>query len=460
MKKIIYSILAAATVFTACNREIIVQEGEGSLALDLSCKTDYNEVETKAQTNDEIINALSIDIFRPFDGWKVNYTPFSTIKGKIVELGSGSYILTASSPVKKDAAYDQPIFEGTAPFDIRTGEVTSVAVTCSISNAMASIVLSENFVKELASYTVTVSNGKGNLSWTKAAGTDGAAVNDFEPAVGDDGKTVYKSKKAGYFTVAPLTVTVDGYRAIDGTTASTTYTIADVKAADHHIIKLDANVTGSLGGITITISNEEHRIDQPVIVPGFPETGVPDNKPDTGGDDTGEDDGNEDTGGEDGGETTPTNGPTLTWEANPTFNDIELPLSGSSPLLNGNPVEVEVVINAENGIKEFYIDVDSKLYQAIYYTYYSAVNPPVSMTRPFTIDVVKDTQIHDLFFGEVKEIEGQTSLPLSMSELVPLINTVAGSFGIVAGDEHIFTIRVVDNNDNEFTQNIKVISVA
>ena len=81
MKKIFYSIISAAAILTACNQEVIVPQGQGSLSLDLSCKTDYTEVETKALTDEEIINGLSIDIVRPFDGWKVNYTPFSTIRG-------------------------------------------------------------------------------------------------------------------------------------------------------------------------------------------------------------------------------------------------------------------------------------------------------------------------------------------------------------------------------------------
>ena len=60
MKKIFYSIIAAAAILTGCNHELIVQEGTGSLALDLDCKMDYSDVETRAsKTDDEIINALS-----------------------------------------------------------------------------------------------------------------------------------------------------------------------------------------------------------------------------------------------------------------------------------------------------------------------------------------------------------------------------------------------------------------
>ena len=244
MKKIFYSIISAAAILTACNQEVIVPQGQGSFSLDLSCKIDYTEMETKALTDEEIINGLSIDIVRPFDGWKVNYTPFSTIRGKVVELGSGSYVLTASSPEKEDAAFDKPIFEGSKGFDIKVGEVTSISLECTISNLKVDVKLSENFVTELSDYTVTVSNGKGILTWVKSA-----TVDDFVPA-DDKGKTVYMGKKSGYFTVAPITITVDGHRKIDGSTATTSYTITDVAAANNHIICLDAQVIGSLQGIT------------------------------------------------------------------------------------------------------------------------------------------------------------------------------------------------------------------
>jgi len=57
MKKIFYSIIAAAAIFTGCNREIILQKGTGSLAIDLSCKSDMNEVQSKA--TDEDITSIS-----------------------------------------------------------------------------------------------------------------------------------------------------------------------------------------------------------------------------------------------------------------------------------------------------------------------------------------------------------------------------------------------------------------
>ncbi len=464
MKKIFYSILAAAAVFTACNREIIENEGHGSLSLDLSCKTDYTEVQTKAsQTEEEIINGLSIDIVRPYDGWSITYSPFSDIRGKIVPLGSGSYILTASSPDKKPAAFDQPIFEGSKDFTIKTGEVTSVDVTCTIANVMMTLQLTENFVNELSAYTVTVSNGAGEISWNK-----NAEVDDFEPAV-DNGKTIYKGKKAGYFTVAPLQITVDGFRGIDGTAASTVYVIDDPKAADHHIVTLDAVVTGSLGGINLTVSSEVNRINQSVIVDGLPETGVPEAKPDTGDDsDNGtEDDGNEGEGGGDtgdgGNETpdtpdvpdTPSTAPTLSWPGNPTFADLQLPKSDDAV------VDVDLAILAPEGIKTFLIYVKSNvLAPAI--ADMTAAGKAGMENGVVTMDMIND----DVLYGNLgaspeglpmkDRVLNQTNVPFPLSSLVPLINLL----GPEIGDEHIFNLYVVDNKNQVLDKTLKFVSVA
>lgn len=437
MKKIFYTIIAAAAILTGCNRELIVQEGTGSLSLDLDCKTDYTDVETKAsKTDDEIINGLSIDIVRPYDNWKVNYTPFSDIRGKVIELGSGAYILTASSPEKKDAAFDQPIFEGKKNFDIKAGEVTTINVTCAISNAMVTIKLSENFVKELSDYTVTVSNGKGSLSWNKNAETD-----DFEPAADGD-KTIYKAKKAGYFTLAPLTVTVDGHRVIDGTEAKTVYTIDQVNAADNHILNLDANVIGSLGGLTITVSQEVKPIDQSVVVPGFEEKPVPGDDPvDDGNDDTGDDNtGDDNTGGDNpGDDNTGTQEPAgivLTWEDNPDFE----------PVYISADLDATLIINATAPINAFTVKAVSEVAG-----FNDAVKDMVCIEEnkePQIMDLINDTGMFEMLaiFGvdlpTGDEIAGKEEVTFSITQFLGLID----SMYYQAGAKHSFTLYVADEN--------------
>lgn len=454
MKKIYFSIIAAAVLSAGCNSEIIEQQGSGSLAIDLSCKSDYTVVATKA-TDEEIINDLAIDIVRPYDGWSVNYTPFSSIRGKVVELGSGDYIITASSQSKEHAAYDQPIYEGSEDFTIMTGQVTTIDLLCKISNVKVSINLSDNFASELSDYTVTVSNGKGTLSWVKTSEKD-----DFKPIV-VEGKTVFTSAQAGYFTVAPLSVTVNGHRAIDDTDASTVLYIENVNAADHHILNLDAKVTGQIGdvdesgnviqqGITITISHDVNPIDQNVVIPGFDEIPVEGDKPSEGGDE------GDDEGGNQGGDPvvpeTPTDMPKLIWPANPDFADVELPMTTSAV------VDVELTIEVPKGIAEFLIYVDS-----------GVLSPTIAaLTAAGTVDengiALMDMINDDTLYANLGEglpmkdkVLNQTSVEFSLSSLVPLINMYVQD--ISSGDKHLFTLHVVDNEGNVLEQTVTFVSV-
>ncbi|MBQ8854737.1 MAG: DUF4493 domain-containing protein [Bacteroidales bacterium] len=445
MKKIVYTIIAAAAILSGCNREIIVSEGTGSLALDLSCKSDYKDVVTKA-TDEEIINNLTIDIFRPYDQWSKTYAPFSSIRGKVVELGSGDYTLTASSPAREHAAFEQPIYEGSKDFKIMTGQVSTVEVICSISNMKVSVFLSDNFVRELSDYTITVSNGKGTLSWNRNASED-----DFKPVV-VDGKTVFTGSQAGYFTVAPLTVRVDGHRAIDNTDASTQYLIENPSAADHHILNLDAKVTGQVGdvdengnviteGIKITISHEVNDINQIVSVPGFDEVPVPGD--DNTGDDSGDDNTGDDNTGNEPVEPTPSTKPTLLWEANPDF----LPMNIDENL------NADLLINAPEKIKTFVVTVDSPQLSPTIAALCSYADTYVE-GEPADMDMIGDAVLVEnlanmnLGLPLADEIAGQTTVPFSLSGLVPLINI----YGPEADTEHKFTLKVTDEKGQSMEQ--------
>lgn len=451
MKRIVYTIIAAAAILSGCNREIIVSEGTGSLALDLTCKSDYKDVVTKA-TDEEIINGLTIDIVRPYDQWKKSYAPFSSIRGKVVELGSGDYTLTASSPAKEHAAFEQPIYEGSKDFKILTGQVSTVEVICSISNMKVSVFLSDNFVRELSDYTVTVSNGKGSLSWNRNASED-----DFKPVV-VEGKTVFTGVQAGYFTVAPLTVRVDGHRAIDNTDASTQLIIDNPAAADHHILNLDAKVTGQLGdvdengnviteGIKITISHEVNDINQIVTVPGFEEVPVP------GDDITGDDSGDDGTGDDDTGDEpvdpTPSTKPTLSWAANPDF----------SPMNIDENLNADLVINAPEKIKTFVVTVDSPQLSPTIAALCSYVDDYVD--GPAEMDLIGDATLVENLAGMglglplADEISGQTTVPFSLSGLVPLIDVYHPD----ANTQHKFTLKVTDEKGQSLEQLVVFVTI-
>ena len=336
MKKTVYTIIAAAIALTSCNTEVFITEKKGEMTLDLSCSSEYNIVGTKAESDEDIINNFSVKIVRPADGWTKTFEPFSSIKGTVISLGSGNYTITASSPVKEDAAFDQPVYEGSTDFTISTGQVANVSLICKVSNVKVSLQLSKNFVEELSDYSITVTNGKGILKWEKNANQT-----DFKPVI-VEGETLYTGIKSGYFSVAPLTIQVNGHRSLDNSSASTSYFINDPKAADHHILKLDANVTGTLGGISITIDNTVNDIENTVTVPGFDEIPVPGDEP--------QDPGTEEPGTEEPGtDPEPATAPTLVWDANPTF----------APMAINDAMNADLVVNAPEKIAQFKVKVES-----------------------------------------------------------------------------------------------------
>lgn len=136
---------------------------------------------------------------------------------EILELSPGAYSISVSSPGQEPAAFDQPMYGGHTTFDIKNGQTSSVKLICSMLNMKVTVNPSTAFTSQVKTYEVTVDNGYGKLIWTKADVDDG---------------------KAGYFTVAPLSVSLTGVSLGD---AALSYygLISDVEASDHHIISFD-----------------------------------------------------------------------------------------------------------------------------------------------------------------------------------------------------------------------------
>ncbi|MGM9736351.1 MAG: DUF4493 domain-containing protein [Candidatus Cryptobacteroides sp.] len=422
MKKIFYHIAIAAVILSGCNRKMFEPETIGTLQLDLSCSNNFNEITTKADSDEDIINGLTIDIVRTYDGLTKTYAPFSSIRGTVIELGSGDYIIKAYSPDHEEVAFEQPIYSGSKGFDIATGQVTVVNLVCAITNMKVSINLSANFVEELSDYTVTIGSSKGYLSWQK-----NSEQNDFKPVI-IDGQTYYTCAKAGYFTVGKLTVQVAGHRAIDNSTASTVFYIDEVAAADHHILNLDAKVTGTLNGISITLDHSVNNYSYPVEVPGFDEEPVPGDDivvdPDPGP----------------GTDPEPSTAPEMIWEANPTF----------APMPINEDLNADLVVKAPEGISQFKVNVDSPtLGDAI-----AALTSDGSTTMDLVNDQAIIEFLANLGIPTGENIVGKTSVDFFITSLVQMINM----YGPEAGTQHHFTLIVTDEKDQTMNQKVTFVS--
>ena len=423
MKKILY-IIAAAAVVAACGTESL-PSGNGTLSL-----TAVQEGAYATKAND-VLGDFVVDITRPSDGWTKHYNRYIDIP-QTISLGSGEYTLTVASPQFRHAAWDLPYYSGSADFTIRVDELTPVNVTASLQNMKVSFVLTESFKNELSSYSIVVTNA---ASWDAADAAEKTLT--WSSLTGD------VEQKAGYFSVAPLRVKVDGYRAVDNSESHSELIISDVSAKDHHIITLDARVTGLVNGVSITIDPSVNDRTSDVTVPGWDE--VPVEGGDNGDDDDPTDDPGDDPTDDPGDDPTvdpqPSTAPTMTWDANPTFARMAI----------REGMDVNIIITAPEGIKDFVVEVDSYLLEDDIADMGAEATPDgtaVSMDLIGNVELAE--ALADLGVPTGNALKDQTQVTFSLSGLVPLI----ADLGAEPNSEHIFTLKVTDNKNQSLEKTI------
>ena len=379
--------MTLSAVFISCNRDEINNQ-TGGLTFSVSEDTDYLLI-TKSGTDYGDLNTYDVVI----DGPTKVSEKYADLIGRVVELGSGQYTITITSPYTEPAAFNQPIYSAKESFEIRAGEVTAIDLVCRPANTMVSIELSDNFKKELASYEVVVNNGLGSLVWTK-----------------DQTKDDFAAGLVGYFLPRGLEVKVKGYRSIDNTMATAVYYVENPKAAEHHIIKLDAKVTGQIGGITIDFVTTFNEVSNDIHIDGMGESYV--DRPDF--------DGSEDTGDNEGGSST---APSIVWAANPFFDPISIQKGD----------QISLTIKAPLGLKTFRVEVSDNF------------KPAVSMiAQKDYIDLINDADIWAPFGLPVgDQVAGQTEL---VFELTPFIDTLCGA---AAGMTVQVILLATDSEDTE-----------
>ncbi|MBR1509323.1 MAG: DUF4493 domain-containing protein [Bacteroidales bacterium] len=424
MKKIFWAILAVAAI-TSCHRDpVSTEQGFGRLSVGITPSGDY---QTKAGNAD--VNEFVIDITRPSDGYVKHFDRFGDMP-QILELGSGEYTITASSPETKNAAWDLPIYGASTDFSIRVGELTPITMVATLQNMKVSFSLSENFKKELSNYTITVTNAS---SWDKAVEGENALVWADKAAV-DEGKP-------GYFSVAPLLVKVDGYRNIDGSETHSGLTITSVAPRDHHIIYLDAKVTGSVNGVSLTIDDSVNEKDSDVNVDGWEEVPV-----DGGGSGSGDDDPDDPS--QPDNPPVVSTAPTMTWESNPDF----------APVPIENQMNVEILIEAPETVQEFLVTVDSAVLSETIAQMGGHSDYHYSADNPFVMDLINDQALVSALNGMIPvgdQLKDQTQINFSLSQLVPLILVYSPE----SGSNHIFTLKVTDAKGQSLQKSVTFVAL-
>ena len=435
MKKIFYSIFAAVAMFTACNEEVIT-DGTGSLNLKIGEVSDKYMTKAGAIDTDEFYVTLTDWSGNAVESDGVTYRNilYKDLPDEISGLPSGPYTISVLSHEEIPAAsFDTPVYGGSTDFTVKTGATTPVTVRCTVQNVKVTINPSAGFLSELTSYTITVTNEDGgSVHWTDDATVTGANV------------TTDLTLPA-HFSVSALDVNVTGYRKINGAelnlqeNAEWNGKIANVAAADHHIINIDARTTGAAGGengITITVDGSQlNEVESNLDVPGFED--VPVDGPDWGEN-------------EEGGEDVDVASTiTLSWPGHEADKDGVFP---AVDIVAG--MSVELTVGAEAGIAGFVIrlESDTPAFMSLCSMMTSTVLTADQAAEQgyVMIDLIGDTEAVTKMAGvglsTGDQLKNKTSVPFSLSTLVPMIPS-AGQAG--PDTDHTFTLTVTDNNGDE-----------
>ena len=132
----------------------------------------------------------------------------------------------------------------------------------------------------------------------------------------------------------------------------------------------------------------------------------------------------------------------MMWEKNSTF----------APTPIKEEMDVEIEIEAPEGIRDFVVDVDSDVLgetiaalAGTSYTY--------SPETPFRMDLINDTALIAALDGMIPvadQLKGQTHVDFSLSQLVPLIAV----YNPTSGSQHTFTLKVTDNKGQSLEKDV------
>ena len=415
MKRIFITIMAAAAVLASCdNAEVAGLKGKGTFMLQsVTANTDLNDVQVKPHglpselNQDKLLAALELTIKNSEDANLKQTYKYLDIVNKPVELSTGKYTVSAVSTDAKDAAWDQPLFAGSTDFAVVANAVSPVDLTCSMTNAVVSIKCSDTFKTEVNDYNIKVSDAKGNfLTWTK-------------DNISED----------GYFTAKELTVTIEGKRSLDNSTATVTGTIQNIQAKDHIILNIDAKVTGQVQQIVVTVDGSVKDRNENIFVDGFEEIEIPDpSQPDPNP----------------GQPETPA-APTLEWPKNPTFATTEL----------AKTMDIDLVVKAPGKIKTFLVVVDSPSLETLL-----PGMTGIDGKAGCTLDLINNQTLIENFksmelnLPTADQLKGQTEVNFPLSSLVPMIYGIEVGKKEQASSDHKFTLQLTDESDQEFSQTL------
>ena len=333
-----------------------------------------------------------------------------------IELETGDYIFKVISGEVLGAAWDAPVYGATKPFKIVRNETTTISeIVCSLMQIKVSVTYAADLLERLGEQTITtVSVGENSLEYALT------------------------ENRAGFFLAANASNTIN--LCIKGTYAADKQNfkaiemnkeVLDVKVGQHSKIHFYIEHAAQ-GNINVGVTIRDWVTDE--IVPcNVADKVVEEEWTDGGNNGDNEGDNNDpESGVED---------PSIVWDG----HDI----SQREQIVGG--LEVDLLISASKGIKEFYVKIESAsltpvelagvgLCDILNLCYpnqsYDSNNPGVF------IDV--EEPLRGLGFAVAEEVVNKTFVKLSITQFMGVLQAVSGT----DLKNHDFVLTVVDNEGN------------
>ena len=328
-----------------------------------------------------------------------------------IELEAGDYLFKIQSGEVQGAAWDAPVYGTERAFKIVRNQTTTLSeIVCSLLQIKVSVSYAADLLERLGDKTITtVTIGENSLAYSLT------------------------EERAGFF-VAPqvsnnISISIKGTYAADKQNFKAiemNKEVRNVKVGQHSKIHFYIEHAGE-GNINVGVTLQDWVTDEV----------VPCNVADLVTEEEWKEPGNDN----EGGDETENEGPSIVWDG----HDI----SQREQIVAG--LEVDLLISASKGIKEFYVKIESAsltpvelaavgLCDILNLCYpkqsYDSNNPGVF------IDV--EEPLRGLGFAVAEEVVNKTFVKLSISQFMGVLQAVSGT----DLKNHDFVLTVVDNEGN------------
>ena len=233
-RRLIYilTVILSASVFSACNQEMIQDHAYGYLGVCVN--NDLSEdVVVKAASEELVFSLEVLDMSGNTVKTVDNHTTVTA--SSPIKLATGDYTLLAASGENLNAAFENPYYEGrSGTFTINPDKTTTVNVDCRLANTVVSMEFPKDF-SGFTEYEVAVTNGTGD-----------ELVFSNNPEAGNALEAGFDAK--AYFAVTGNLILKIHLKNQSGYSYDDTRIFTGVKANQHYHFKFTKGESEELGG--------------------------------------------------------------------------------------------------------------------------------------------------------------------------------------------------------------------